>query len=284
MTEITKAIVPVAGLATRFLPLSKAVSKEFLPLCDKPLIHYALEELRDSGVKEVVFVVNAKNLHFLEEYLKRSPTLEQFLETRKQQEALEELQRLGKTFENISFSFVLQKEPLGEGHAILQAQKLIKEEPCFVLSPDDVIESQVPALAQLVKVFSTSQRPVTGLFQVSQDKLPSYGVCQGEQIANRLYKLKSIVEKPEPGTAFSNLAMPGRRIITPEVFDELRYAKPNKEGEISFGETLGNMVEKGKVLYGYELEGKWLECGSKKDWLRSNLYLTQKFLKDEHFV
>ena len=276
MTEITKAIVPAAGLATRFLPISKAVSKEFLPLVDKPLIHYALEEMRDSGVKHVIFVVDARNLKFLSEYLKRPPSLEKFL------------------FEGISFSFVQQTKPLGEGHAILQAQKLIGEEPCFVLSSDDVIESKVPCLAQLAKIFATAQCPVTGLFQLPEEQLYSYGVCGGEQIARRLTKIRKIVEKPEPGTAPSNLAMPGRRIITPDVFDCLKKAKPNKKGEISFSETLGNMVQEGRVMYGYELEGKWLQCGNKKAWLKSNLYLTlsskefgkelRQFIKDEHLI
>ncbi|TSC56005.1 MAG: UTP-glucose-1-phosphate uridylyltransferase [Parcubacteria group bacterium Greene0714_21] len=282
MTEITKAIVPAAGLATRFFPLSKAVSKEFLPLADKPLVHYALEEMVDSGVKHVVFVVDARNFRFLSEYLKRSPILEKLLEERKATQALEELKGLQKAFEGMSFSFVQQTRPLGEGHAILQAQKLIGDEPCFVLSPDDVIESKVPALAQLAKIFRSAQCPVTGLFALPEDQLHLYGVCQGEQIATRLTKIRKIMEKPEPGTAPSNLAMPGRRIITPDVFDYLKKAKPNKQGEISFGETLGDMVNEGRVMYGYELEGKWLECGNKKAWMRSNLYLMQKFLKDEH--
>jgi len=282
--RVTKAIVPLAGLATRFLPISKVVSKEFLPLADKPLIHYALEEIRNSGVKQVIFVVDARNLRFLSEYLKRSPSLEKFLEERKNTKALEELQTFQHAFEGISFSFVTQAKPLGEGHAILQAQKLIGEEPCFVLSPDDVIESKVPALLQLAKIFATAQCSVTGLFKLPEEQLSSYGVCEGEQIATRLTKVRKIVEKPEPGTAPSNLAMPGRRIITPDVFGYLKKAKPNRQGEISFGETLGDMVKEGRVMYGYELEGKWLECGNKQAWLRSNLYLTQKFLKDEHFV
>lgn len=284
MTEITKAIVPAAGLATRFLPISKAVSKEFLPLADKPLIHYALEEMRDSGVKHVIFVVDARNLRFLSEYLKRSPSLEKLLEERKNTQALEELRSLSHALEGISFSFVQQTKPLGEGHAILQASKLVGEEPCFVLSPDDVIESKVPALLQLAKIFSTAQCPVTGLFQLPAEQLHSYGVCGGEQIARRLTKIRKIVEKPEPGTAPSRLAMPGRRIITPEVFSYLKKAKPNTRGEISFGETLGEMVQEGKMVYGYEIEGKWLECGNKKAWMKSNLYLTQQFLKDEHLL
>jgi len=156
--------------------------------------------------------------------------------------------------------------------------------PSFRVPVDLVIESKVPALLQLAKIFATAQRPVTGLFPLPKEKLSSYGVCEGEQIAARLLKLKKIVEKPELGTVSSNLAMPGRRVITPEVFDYLKKAKQNMRGEISFGEALGEMVKEGKVVYGYELEGKWLECGNKKEWMMSNLYLTQQFLKDEHFV
>ena len=292
--RVTKAIVPIAGLATRFLPISKVVSKEFLPLADKPLIHYALEEMRDSKVTHVIFVVDARNLRFLSEYLKRSPSLEKFLEDRKNTQTLEELRALSHAFEGISFSFVQQTKPLGEGHAILQAQKFIGDEPCFVLSPDDVIESKVPGLAQLAKIFATAQCPVTGLFQLPEEQLHAYGVCEGEQIARRLTKIRKIVEKPEPGTAPSNLAMPGRRIITPDVFYYLKKARPNTRGEISFGETLGEMVKEGKVMYGYELEGRWLECGNKKAWMRSNLYLMlssqefgqelKAFLKTEHLI
>jgi len=154
MTEITKAIIPLAGLATRHLPLSKVVSKEFLPLGDKPLIQYILEEVRAAGVQEVVFVVNHSK-KIVSDYFKKSPQLEKILEEKKADQLLEELRAAEKLGEGISFSYVVDK-PLGDGHAVLQARKIVGEEPCFVLYPDDIIEAKIPCALQLAQVFRTS--------------------------------------------------------------------------------------------------------------------------------
>ena len=292
MSEITKAIIPLAGLSTRHLPLSKIFPKELLPLADKPLIQYILEELKSSGVEEVIFVVHTGK-KILSDYFKKLPQLEKVLEERKEEELLENLHVLEELLKGFSFSYVTDK-PLGDGHAVLQARKLIGDSPCFVLYPDDVIEAKTPGALQLAQVFRTSQKPIIGLFQLPKEKLSSYGVVQPEKIASRLYKIKSIVEKPPIDTAPSNLAIVGRSIITPEVFDYLKKARPNKKGEISLTQTFGEMVKDGKIVYGYECEGKWWECGDKEGWLQAFVYFAahhpqfgtqvRKLIKEERLV
>jgi len=276
---IKKAVIPIAGLATRFLPLSKVVSKEFFPLIDKPTIHYIVEEAKASGIKEIVFVTRPKSKG-ISEYFEENPKLEKFLKIRKRDYLLRELYEIRELAKNISFSFVSQKEPLGDGHAILQTKKIIKKEPFGVFFPDDVVDSKTPCLAQLINIFRTSQAPVIGLKRVSDEKIPSYGIVEVEKISSHLYKIKKIVEKPQKESAPSNLAIVGREILTPEVFSYLEKASLNPKKEIILSEVLGKMVDDGKVIYGYEFEGRWLECGNKLNWLKSNFYLC---LKDPEF-
>lgn len=294
MSEITKAIIPVAGLATRFLPLSKVLPKEFFPLVDKPILQYGIEELKASGVTEIIFVVNARNKKAISEYFRRDPHIEKILEEQKKADLLEEVRQIEKIAQGMSFSYVQQTNPLGDGHAVLQAQKLVGDDPCFVLYPDDVVESAVPCSLQLAKIFKTSQKPVLSLYKVPKEKLPFYGIVAVEKIASRLYKVKKIIEKPQANEAPSDFALAGRRIITPEVFSVLKKASPNKKGEIVLSEVLGDMAKDGMVIYGYEFEGRWWECGDKKNWLFSNINFAakhplygkdvQKFLKEEKFA
>lgn len=288
--EIKKAIVPIAGLGTRFLPLSKVVSKELWPLVDKPLVQYTIEEAKASGVSEIVFVIGPGQKGALD-YFKNSPKLEKILKNRKKDKILEELKKLQDLCQDISFSYVIQKTARGDGHAVFQAKKAIKDEPCFVLYPDDIVDSLTPCLLQLSRIFKTTQRPITALSQVPREKTRFYGIVTGEKIASRLYKVKEIVEKPEIDQVSSNLAIVGKRIITPEVFDYLQKLKPDKRGEIFLSNALAQMVKDGKMIYGYELEGRWLECGNKAEWLKSHLYLSlkhpefgpelKKFMKEE---
>ena len=293
--DIVKTIIPLGGLATRFLPLSKVLPKEFWPLVEKPLIQYAVEELKNSGVTNIVFVVNSLNKDLIGEYFASFPSLEKALEEQKREELLESLRKVEKLIQGLSFSFVAQTKPQGDGNAILLAKKYIGEDPCVVLYPDDVIASDVPATLQLAKTFKTAQKPVLGLVSLPQEKLAAYGVVGAEKIATRLYKIKKLVEKPAtPEAAPSNLVSVGRRILTSEVFDYLKKAKPNKKGEVVLGEVLGEMAKDGKILYGYELEGKWLECGEIKSWLYSFVRTTllhptygkdiQKLLRSEKII
>lgn len=290
---ITKAIIPIAGLATRFLPLSKAVSKELLPVGTKPMLQYVLEELKAAGVNTIVFVVG-QNKKMVSDFLRRMPQVEKVLEEKKHQDLLSEFQSLEKLLEGMSFSFVSVPKPLGDGHAVLQARKFIGEEACFVAYPGDIIQSQHPCALQLAQVFTTSQKPVVALSRIPKERVSAYGVVGVEKIATRFWKIKKIVEKPAPEQSPSDLAIAGRWILNPEVFEYLRKAKPNKHGEIVLNEVLGEMVKEGKIVYGYEFEGTWWECGDRIQWLRSHIAFAlshpelgpqlQKFLKEEKLV
>ena len=279
MSEVNKAIIPIAGLGTRFLPLSKVVSKELWPLVDKPVLQYIIAEAKASGINHIVFVVSPGKKAVLD-YFKSSPKIEKILKERKKDSLLSELKELEDLTTGLTFSFVMQKNPLGDGHAVLQASKLIGDEPCAALWADDVVsDCEVPCLLQLAKVFKTCQKPVIALYKLPPERLPSYGVVEVEKIANRLYKIKKIVEKPPLGQAPSNFAIVGKYILTPEVFEYLKKAKPSDKGEIILGEVFDAMLKEGKLIYGYEFEGKWLECGDKIGWLKSNLYLALKHPK-----
>lgn len=273
--EIKKAIFPLAGLGTRFLPLSKVVSKEFLPLVDKPMVHCLIEEALTAGIEKIIFVISPGQRK-ISEYFKKSPKLEKILKERKREDLLEELAKLQELSKKISFSFVVQKEPLGDGQAILLAKNMVNKEPAAIFFSDDIIDSKIPCLSQLKQAFKTSQAPILALKKVPPERLSFYGVVGVEKIANRIYKIKEIVEKPPEGTAPSNLAIVGRYIITPEVFDYLKKISSTKNKEIHLSQALAKMIKDGKIIYGYEIEGEWLECGNKLGWLKSHLYLSLK--------
>lgn len=270
-----KAIIPVAGLGTRFLPLSLVVPKEFFPLGDKPVIHYIIDEVKKSGIREVIFVVNQKQKMILD-YFKKSPELEKLLTKRKREKDLKELKDFEQTFDGISFSYVVQKNPVGDGHAVLQAMKLLGQEAAAVSFSDDLIDSGVPVFNQLMNIFKTSNAPVLALKSLSREKIPSYGSVATEKIADRLYKIKKIIEKPEITKIQSNLVIVGKFILTPDVFTYLKKASPSKKGEIVLAEVLDKMIMDGKTIYGYEIKGEWLECGDKSKWLKSFFYFTLK--------
>jgi len=277
--EIKKAIIPVAGLGTRFLPLSRVLTKEFLPLADKPTIQYIVQEMKDSGIEEIVFVIGPNQKAILN-YFQKAPELEKILRARKKDNILKELKEFSDIFKGIKMSFVVQKTPGGDGHAILQASKLLKNEPVANSFGDDVIFSDVPATLQLINIFKTCNAPVVGLKRLPKEKVPAYGVVQVEKIANNLYKIKKIVEKPDPSQILSDLVILGRHILTPDVFEYLKKAKPSKKGEIILAEVLAKMLEDGKTIYGYELKGEWLECGDKLKWIKSFFYTC---LRDERY-
>jgi len=277
--EIKKIIIPVAGLGTRFLPLSRAISKDFFPLVDKPVIQYIIEEVKKSGIKEIVFVTSPGQ-KTISKYFQKSPELEKVLEKRKKEAILKEMKVFEEIFEGITFSFVTQKKPLGDGHAVLQAAKHVIGEPVAVSFGDDIIDCEEPAISQLINIFKTCNAPVVALKELPTEKLSAYGCVAVEKIANHLYKIKKIIEKPEPSEIPSNLVVVGKYVLTPEVFQYLKKATPSKRGEIILAETFDKMLSDGKIIYGYELKGEWLECGDKLKWLKSFFYLA---LKDSRF-
>lgn len=274
--EIKKVIIPVAGIGTRFLPLSKVLPKEFFPLADKPIIQYIVEEAKNSGISEFIFVVNP-NQKMLLNYFKEAKDIEKILIKKKKENLLKELKDFEIILKDISIKTIVQKKPLGDGHAVLQALKTINsDEPVAVLFSDDVVLSEQPALSQLIDIYKTCGSPVLAVKKMPQEKLSAYGVAGVEKIASRLYKIKKIIEKPEINKAPSDLVIVGKYILTPEVFSYLKKASPSKKGEIILAEIFEKMLNDGKIIYGYEFKGEWLECGDKEKWLKSFFYLALK--------
>lgn len=273
---VKNIIIPAAGFGTRFLPLSRIVAKHFLALADEPMIDYIIKEAKDSAIEQIIFILseNKNGKNPLIDYYKPSPTLENLLSQKKQTVLLEKLKNKVKNFEKISFSAITQKIPKGDGDAILKAKRLVNKDGFAVAFCDDIFQSEIPATEQLKKVFDTSQKTVIGLKQVSGDKISHYGCCRVEKIANRLYKIKEIVEKPALDKAPSDLAFCGRYIFTPEIFPYLEKAPLTKNNELILAEAVKAMLEDGKIIYGWEIEGQWLECGKMEDWLHSNLILS----------
>lgn len=279
---VKKALILTGGIGTRFLPLSKVVPKEIWPLVDKPIVHYLLEELKESEITKVIFVLAPGRKEILS-YFKKAPRLEKFLKKMKKKEALLELNNLEEFQKKFSISSVIQPKPLGDGDAILKAKTKIKKEPFALLFCDDIVDAKKPAILQLLEVFKTCQKPIVGLAKVSKEEATALGMVAVEKIAHRLFKIKKVVEKPSLGKAPSDLAIIGRYILTPEIFDYLKNQKPGAGEEIVLAETLDTLLKDGKIIYGYELEGKWLRCGNKTDWLKSNVYFSLKhsYFKEE---
>src|SRR3989344_9674957 len=257
MTEVKKAIIPIAGLSTRFLPLSKSVPKELWPLVDKPVIQYIVEEVKKSGISQIIFVISPKKKAILD-YFKKSREIEKILKDRKKDQILAELKHLEDISQDISFSVALQKKQLGDGHAVLQAEKFMNQEPFAVLFGDDIVDSSSPCLLQLLNIFKTSQKPVVALARVSKEKIPLYGIVEVEKIAKRIFKIKKIVEKPTLESAPSDLAVVGKYVLTPEIFPYLKKVKIAQRGEIGMADALAEMIKSGIIIYCYEFEGKWL--------------------------
>lgn len=272
-SKIKKAVIPIAGLGTRFLPLSKIIPKEIWPLVDIPVLQYIINEAKNSGIEEIIFVISSSKKIVLD-YFKKSPSIEKILKERKKKDLLEDLNSFYDSFKDISFSYVLQKKPLGDGDAILQAAKLIKKEPFAVLFGDDIVHSNTPTLLQLYNVFKTSEKPVIALSRVPKERLSSYGVINGEKIANRHFKIKEIVEKPKLDEEPSDLAIVGKYILTSKIFDYLKTTRSDKTGEIRISNALNKMTQDDEIIYGYEFEGNWIECGNKLEYLKSNLYFS----------
>ena len=279
MSPIRKAIIPIAGLGTRFLPLSKVLPKELWPLVDKPVLQYIIEEAVSAGIKEIIFVTKPDEkrvLEYFKNYFKKEPGLEAILKKRKRNYLIRELKKIEKISKNVSFSQVFQKEPLGASHAVFQAKKIIKNEPCAILYGDDIVESKVPCLLQMSKIFKKYRKPVIALYRIPKQSFQFYGMAEVEKVSKRLYKIKKIIEKPSIEEAPSNLAVVGKHIITPEVFDYLKKTPFDLKGDITLSQSLSEMAQMGSEVYGYEFEGKWLECGNKLAYLKSNLYLSLK--------
>jgi len=256
--KIKIAVFPVAGMGTRFLPATKAMPKEMLPLVDKPVIQYVVEEAIASGIEEVVFITG-RGKDAIENHFDRSVELETLLEKRGQREALE---RVRKVSDMCNFWYIRQKEPLGLGHAILRVKKMFGNEPFAVLLGDDVIHSDgKPALRQLMDVYEKKGSSVVALEEVPRERLSNYGVADPEKFDGPVCQIKGLVEKPKPSSAPSNLAVIGRYILTPGIFELLEKVRPDSKHEIQLTTGLNALCSKEKV-YGLKFSGVRYDTGN----------------------
>lgn len=265
--KIRKAIFPAAGLGTRFLPATKSQPKEMLPIIDKPVIQYLVEEAVASGIEEII-MVTGRGKRAIEDHFDRSIELEQVLIERGNAELLEEVRRIADL---VNIIYVRQPVPKGDGDAILCARSIIGDEPCAVLFGDDIVDSSVPALKQLMEVYEEKHAPVLGLERVSQDRVSHYGIVTSRIVDGRLVSIQDLVEKPTLEEAPSNLAIIGKYIVTPELLDSLERAKKFIDGgELKLIDGLKEYVRM-SPLYGYEIEGKRYDTGDKLGFLQATI-------------
>jgi UTP--glucose-1-phosphate uridylyltransferase len=264
--KIRKAVIPVAGLGTRFLPATKTVPKELLPIVDIPAIQYVVQEAVDSGISEVIFVTG-RGKDSIEDHFDEIPELEQVLEERGQKEAVQNLRQIAEMIEVVS---VRQKKPLGLGHAVFCARDLVGDEPFAVLLSDDLIEAPVPCMRQLMEIFAEKGESVLALRRVPEDQVRRYGIVQGKQLTKRLYEVENMVEKPQPHETPSRLAIIGRYILRPEIFSLLENVTPGKGGEIQLTDGISKLARQRKV-YGYEFEGEHYDIGDKFGFIRATV-------------
>jgi UTP--glucose-1-phosphate uridylyltransferase len=276
--KVKKAVIPAAGLGTRFLPATKAQPKEMLPIVDKPTIQYIVEEAINSGIEEIL-IVTGRNKRAIEDHFDRSVELELLLKTRGDEELLKEVQDISSL---VNIYYVRQKEARGLGHAVYCARTFVGNEPFAVMLGDDVVDSAVPCLKQLIDVFEQHPRTVLGVQEVSPEDVNKYGIVDYDRISDRLYKVKNLIEKPAKEKAPSNVAILGRYIITPEIFDILEKTEPGSGGEIQLTDAL-KALGKVQEMYAYNFEGRRYDIGSKLGFLQATVEfaLKREDLKDE---
>lgn len=267
--QIRKAIIPVAGMGTRFLPATKAQPKEMLPVVDKPVIQYIVEEAVAAGIEEIIFVT-AMGKRALEDHFDRNFELEYRLEQKKKLKELESVQRIGKL---ARFAFVRQQKPLGDGHAILAAAPFVgKDEAVAVLFGDDIITGKQPAIGQLIDVYNKYQDPVVAIQEVPKQSVSSYGVIDGTKLDAHTWQVQDFMEKPDPKDAPSNLAAVGRYVITPEIMQILVDQKPGKDGEIRLADAFMTFLKE-RPMYGCKFEGNRYDCGNKLQFIIAQIEL-----------
>lgn len=266
--KVRKAVVTAAGWGTRFLPATKAQPKEMLPVVDKPLIQYIVEEAVASGIHQII-VVTAMGKRAIEDHFDRSFELESALKAKGNLEMLNEIKRISEMGD---ISYIRQKEQLGLGHAILVTENLVGGEPFAVFLPDDLIQSEVPAMAQMLEVYNHYQSSVIAVERVPKEATSAYGIIAAEPVRNRVFKVTGLVEKPAPGKAPSDLAIVGRYILTPDIFETLRQTKPGKGGEIQLTDGLQLLLER-QPIYAYEFTGKRHDAGTPLGFLKASVEL-----------
>lgn len=268
MAKIRKAVVTAAGLGTRFLPATKAQPKEMLPLLDKPMIQYAVEEAVACGIKQVI-IVTSLGKRAIENHFDRSFELEHALELKGDEQLLREIRSIS---ELADICYIRQKAPLGLGHAVLITENLIGDEPFAVLLPDNVFEAQVPIISQMLQVYDRYQSSVIAVQRVARDEIKKHGSIEPRQIEDRVFEVLSLVEKPEPDEAPSNLGVVGRYILTPQIFPALKLTAPGRRGEIELTDGLALLLRQ-QPLYAYEFEGTRYDVGTPFDLLKASVAL-----------
>jgi UTP--glucose-1-phosphate uridylyltransferase len=272
MHKITKAVFPVAGLGTRFLPATKASPKEMLPIVDKPLIQYAAEEAIAAGATELIFITG-RNKRSIEDHFDNASELEASLEASGKTEMLDLLKAILPS--HVSCIFIRQPKALGLGHAVLCAKPVVGDSPFFVILADDLIDANPPVMQQMADIYARKQCSVLGVEDVLPSETASYGIVDAFKIEDNLLQLKSIVEKPKPADAPSALAVVGRYILTPKIFDCLEKVKPGKAGEIQLTDGIADLMQYEDIL-AYRFAGKRYDCGSKLGFMKANVEFALK--------
>ncbi len=269
MRHVTKAVFPVAGLGTRFLPATKASPKEMMPIVDKPLIQYAVEEAVAAGITDMIFVTG-RSKRAIEDHFDKAYELESELERRGKTEILEFVRNLLP--KNINCIYIRQAEALGLGHAVLCAQPVIGEDPFAVILADDLLDSDPPVLKQMVDVYAYYHCSVLGVQEVLREDTRSYGIVASNPLAERIEQISAIVEKPEPAQAPSTLAVVGRYVLTSRIFHHLEQVKPGSGGEIQLTDGISALLTEQQVL-AYRYVGTRYDCGSKLGYLQATVEL-----------
>ncbi|NOZ25257.1 MAG: UTP--glucose-1-phosphate uridylyltransferase GalU [Nitrospirae bacterium] len=267
MSSVTKALLPAAGLGTRFLPATKASPKEMLPIVDKPMIQYAVEEAEACGINEFI-IVTGRHKRSIEDHFDIVYELEEDLKQKGKKKLLQMINRLS----HLDFAYIRQGRPLGLGHAILRAKPFVKNEPVAVLLSDDVIDPEENLLKKMIRLYEELDCPVVALEEVPRDEIHRYGVIEGVAEGEDLFRITDFVEKPKPEEAPSNLAIIGRYILTPDIFKILENMKPGRGGEYQLTDALKMLLKK-RSIYGYVFRGKRYDAGDKFGFLKATVDL-----------
>ncbi len=269
--KVRKAVIAAAGWGTRFLPITKSVPKEMLPLVDKPIIQYAVEEAVACGIKSVI-MITTQGKTALEDYFDKNPVLEHILEQRGKTDLLEKIRYLPDLAD---ICFVRQKEQLGLGHAVLSARAVVGEEAFALILPDDLFEQKEQVLQKMLGLFEQYQSSVIALKQVNKDEIGRYGVIKPKKVGDNIYQVMDLVEKPKSAEAPSDLAVMGRYVLSPEIFKELETTPPSVGGEIQLTDALKRLLQK-QAIYGYEIQGDYYDAGTIPGWIQATMALALK--------
>ena len=279
--KVKKAIIPAAGLGTRFLPATKAQPKEMLPIVDKPTLQYIIEEAVASGIEEIL-IITGRNKKSIEDHFDKSVELELALEAKGKYDLLEEVRQIS---DMVNIHYIRQKEPKGLGHAIYCAKSFIGNEPFAVLLGDDIVYAEKPCLKQMIEAYEEYNTTILGVQEVNREDVDKYGIIEGIHIEDRVYKVKGLVEKPSVEEAPSNVAILGRYIINPAIFNILENTEPGKGGEIQLTDALKELAQK-EAIYAYNFEGRRYDVGDKQGFLQATVEfalrrddLREEFLK-----